>query len=386
MFKVKAILLGVLLAQSAMAGTDFGNGGGVYIRENQVKTLAEAGTILDQSSHVVIGEYPRLYIIPAETRDTLRLMIRSLPIPEFMGDKLYEKVMGRRDQFMKSTKIDEGEYARIVADYANVLKHANAPLDEGSFQLAAVSKGGKTYILPNFEKLSQRQKALILVHEYFMREFESKVSHAKLLPMVLEMDSQLFQLLEDRNKGKPHSVSGLLAAMFELHGRKFEPYESYMEVQYVAAALLSQITEQRDLRLSDLTVNIRYPRSLSDFDVEPSLVQEIPGIDSLTVKAFEGAKGQVMGDSSDMTREIFTELCEKRAENSGHLVNASDSSGVENDFFIHVSKITGDIFAYNCRNRSYHPGIIVDDAFRVNFDKLSPILYSDSGLARLGRN
>jgi hypothetical protein len=212
-FKTIVALLSVVMSATAFAnstgprknaeGGVHGGGGGLLRQNGQLKTLAEAGIILERLDTVVPKEYPEYYEISEGTQKELREICMKLA-PYFVekanlwpdknsgADVLFSSAMGGRDTFIRVKSADPKLLASIKADYVKVIKSAGIDLPIDNFELAAFTRV-KTYILPNFDELNDRQKALILIHELFMRLADE--DYGTYLAKVLVFDSAIYKAL-----------------------------------------------------------------------------------------------------------------------------------------------------------------------------------------------
>lgn len=203
-FKEKSIAkllvsLTIFAGTAAMgeAGGSHGGGGGAYMLPNgKVVTLPEFGVLIqDNTPSVVTGKtYPRLpkyYSISLAVYEEyerisarVQKIIPSFKIPgEFSPDK--KKLVSKLD-------VDPNVYEQIKKEYRSVLEAFGYELIDDKFFLPAYSENGVTYILPDFEKLDNVQKAKYLIHEAQMRT--SDLERIPTLERALKIDTLIQQL------------------------------------------------------------------------------------------------------------------------------------------------------------------------------------------------
>jgi hypothetical protein len=180
-------------------------GGGANIRSKQGKplTMAEAGYVFDQAAKLVSIERDSYYPISDDTKTKLMEVLKALlfDYPERIFDEIIAN--GDRSVFIDRTKgkIDQNRYQTIKSTYRKVIAASGKRLDESAFMLAAYSDADKTYILPEYEDLTDEpqqpakyRKALNLFHEFWMRKTQDVEPVAR-LHNVLQFDSAVHRLL-----------------------------------------------------------------------------------------------------------------------------------------------------------------------------------------------
>ena len=185
-----------LSQRMARGGADPG-GGGMVRAGNQVKTMAEAGLVLERSKKLVESEFEDYYEISSELKTSLKEIIERIPLLESrFREDLYANILERRDTFIKLKKVDASLYKQIRSDYAAIIHKHGQKLDSSSFVLPAFSMGAKTYIIDDVfdHELSTQQRAFILIHEYNMRT-KSHLAVPERLELSLQMDAQIFKLV-----------------------------------------------------------------------------------------------------------------------------------------------------------------------------------------------
>lgn len=371
----------------ALGGADPG-GGGAYKMNGELKTLAEAGAILEKASQLGSKVYPKYYVLKTDAIEALRDIISKLPFYDSSNGifaKFADEVIGKRDTFIDQNDVSKSEYDKIKSDYRKVIKSTGKKLDEAAFVLVAYGKSdvNKTYILPAFEELSSFQQALILIHEYFMRQ-SSTYPPAVRLGLVLNLDVIILDIL--KNGTTDDSKLRFLTAMEKLNAIQKE------EVGYYRLALLEKklgrpifaselvLEPRRELVLDPIT----YPES-SNKKIDPSLVQkfesQMPGVAQYfenwelivtskfyitldkTAVDLQNAKREAMykkarpGNQEDLDEKI-KELMRAESEYLAHFeqkvksicqIYNPKSSGVSYDFLISSILVEGHIMEINCK-------------------------------------
>lgn len=200
-----SILLGAANASAQKEGTNSGGGGGFICAPNETcKTLAEAGLKIKVSSSES-GPIKMVYTIPLEVVNEVKTIFSQVAFPKWIKDKLLEKVTGEYGTYQLVEEVDSSKFSKIKVQYEKVVRDQASSVGMKYFELAAWSdtcvnpqypdrgnENAKTYLLPRFEKLSLRQKALNLIHEANYR-----ARCADKLDMVLAFDAKLEELLSN---------------------------------------------------------------------------------------------------------------------------------------------------------------------------------------------
>lgn len=180
-----------------------GGGGGFICPPNEsCKTLAEAGLKIKVSS-TDSGQINPTYTIPLEVVNEVKAIFSQVAFPKRIKEALLNKVVGEYGTYQIVEETDADKFSKIKAQYEKVVQNQASSIGMKDFKLVAWSdtcvnqkypdkgnENAKTYLLPAFEKLSLRQKALNLIHEANYRaRCEDK------LDMVLAFDAKLEELL-----------------------------------------------------------------------------------------------------------------------------------------------------------------------------------------------
>ena len=256
-----------------------GGGGGVINDDGKLKTLAEAGIIIKRLQTVIPKDYPDYCEITEATQKALDdVLVKLAPYfkekvslwPEQQsGVEIFrQEVLGSRDTFICVKSIDPKIFEGIKHDYAKVVKDAGFSFPSQNFELAAFALQGspKTYILPNFDKLNDQQKALILIHEMFMRS--TSEAYSTRLQKVLALDSAIYKALTETPNNQ--STLEFLITANELMNITKNPKNFMLQI--------IQNTLSRPLLLSELMLRpdlIAVPNAEgADLKFDPSLIKK----------------------------------------------------------------------------------------------------------------
>jgi hypothetical protein len=287
-----AILITVATSENSFAGAgQDGNGGGVIKDGAHLKTMAEAGILLQRASNLASNlKYPDYFDLSEDTKNEVVKLVSLLPISPKGKENLVKQVIGNRTTFITSDEIDQTEYKKIVADYAATLKAYNHQLDESVFSLAAVTLDGQgpfqghTLLLSSFSKLNPRQQASILIHERNFRyaDEEALKDKRKLLGFILELDSQIYQLMKAKENGIVLDPMRTIAVLQDLN----------IAIEYNVAYNAIKILQNRSpnpILVEDFIIFDSVTTSTS-MPVDPSLVKRLNKYDSRALQIFEKAE------------------------------------------------------------------------------------------------
>lgn len=179
MFTKSLALLTCLTSFASFAvydGAESGGGGGGICNPQRCMTLAQAGLRVD--ANAADG-----YVIPSEVAAEVSRMVLSLPF-DFPKEDLITRALAAPTVFTVVAEAQSRNYRRFKDEYLTILRQQGASTE--GFELMAVStlqnprreQQAKTYLLPGFERLDVRGKALILLHEGLIRERHFTVAQA----------------------------------------------------------------------------------------------------------------------------------------------------------------------------------------------------------------
>lgn len=342
-------------------GGETGGGGGLIVKNGKVETLPEAGIILERASDLSPASADEIYSISSSAKSELRKVIALFPFDDQTQQEFVSKILRSRGTFLSRSNVDSKEYQEIASDYAATLKAYGYNLDRSAFDLAAVSKSGKTYILPNFDRLNPQQQAMILIHEFFMRESAQdsaawdspRLSPEQLLPRVLEFDGQLYKLLQSSSTNSDFDFSRLMLVMREL---------GVLNDQTVSMVLAPEALLHRQVKFGTITLNdlVLDPNALTrvfgtsnSADINPSVLKHTSGQDEkfqqLFANAYVGYYVLVTKLISEQAKAEMTSLggiCEAYRKDESR-------EKVDGDRVIYVSPVTKTVFALNCQEQDY---------------------------------
>lgn len=165
------------------AGNEGGGGGGICIAK-RCMTLAQAGLRIDEKK---TSEFE----LEQSVVEEIAKIVKSIPF--YIGTDLQSSTIGRKDTFIVVSENQTKDFAKFKKEYLGILK--DSKMDSQQFELLAISKDNKTYLLPGFELLDTRGKALLLIHESLIRD-----SHASVI-QALTWDGYLVDFLAASENG-----------------------------------------------------------------------------------------------------------------------------------------------------------------------------------------
>lgn len=180
---MKKLILTALtvLTFNAKAGNDVGGGGVLCLAQDKCITLAEAGLRIKQEAITAAG--PQKPVVSQEVMDEINV-IKSL-MPKFPGklqNSFWDFMNVSPHSFVRVESFDPVKFKKVKAEYAKILAENSFPID--SVEIAAVSEPKMTYLLPEYDKLNTRSKALFIIHECVVRASGS-------FAVALEMDGYI---------------------------------------------------------------------------------------------------------------------------------------------------------------------------------------------------
>jgi|GEM_PF-5228046 len=204
--KILLLIFSILLSLMATAGTEGGGGGGGICTLGKCLTLAEAGLRIDTTA-------TSQFEIELDVIDEVKWILKKVPYSEII--ELSPKVViGNINTFVRVRSHEEVSLEQFKKEYLALLEKENFPSQ--GFKLLAVSKQGisrsirpsvypgdrfdinrgTTYILPDYELLNKRAKALLLIHEALIRYYSLPVK------LVLEFDGIVLDYLNALETGR----------------------------------------------------------------------------------------------------------------------------------------------------------------------------------------
>jgi hypothetical protein len=326
-------------------------------------TLPEAGIILSRASNLIPGladsdQVQSPYFISKETRDKVKEILKALPEGDSLQGQLFNEVMAQRSTFIPADQIDPAEFDKIAQDYSNALKAYGYDLNLPSFTLAAISKDGKTYILPNFKNLSPEQQAMILIHERFMRvllqprDGKPAVSMDVLLPRVLELDGLIYKQFHATSKNQQVDPVRFAAVLHDLEYYTQDKLDK-IAVREVFTGLKK--SAHRPIFMSDFvldpscfdTSNFCYYRQ----DVNPAVLKGLSSYDARAYQTFSKARVDVALETNYYAKygELGDPLTLQNAEGACRALGARKKvdRGLPNDFMMDVDS-HGNIIGFIC--------------------------------------
>lgn len=183
-----------------------------------------------------------------------------------------------------SAEIDlQSQLRRVAASYGRKLP--------GDFVLAAFSKDAKTFVLTEVVKsLSERQQAINLIHEYFMRTVD-KPNREK-LNGIWKVEAALIDLLADETP-LPTKLFVCYQAMESLTGKDFYSREVKWTIKRdLHYKLLVELLQklERPILLSELILEVPQNSKKTALEISPSLTQKFNSAVPLFAEKTEGMK------------------------------------------------------------------------------------------------
>lgn len=292
-----------MTTMAAQGGAGPGGGGFIRGKDGVLKSVPELGLIINRAVEEVFKEkkYPEIYEIPQNVRDELAKILQIIP------QLSISKIIDSRGTFLKGS-INPSEYEKIKADYVVVAASYGHKLT-GDFELAAFSKDYKTYVLTEVAKsLNDRQQAINLIHEYFMRTV-NKPNREK-LNGIWQIEAALISLLADET---PSQVKLLACyqAMESLTGKDFNSSGIKLSIKRqrhreMLAELLQKLG--RPVLLSELILEVPDQSEGLFIKINPSLTQKFNSLVPLFAQKTEGATINIVSLDSDLKNSISIHL------------------------------------------------------------------------------
>lgn len=298
------VITAPLIAMTSLgANGGAGPGGGGFIRgsDGSLKSVPELGLIINRALEEVFKEkkYPEIYEIPREVRVELAKILKLIPNLSF------SQIIDSRGTFLKGS-INPTEYEKIKADYVAVAASYGHKLP-GDFELAAFSKDSKTYVLTEVVKsLSDRQQAINLIHEYFMRTVD-KPNREK-LNGIWQVEAALIDLLADETP-LPIKLLVCYQAMESLTGKDFYSKEiKSMIKRDLHVKMLVELLQklERPILLSELILEVPQSSETTVLGINPSLTQKFNSVVPLFAEKTEDATLAIYALDANLKQTIRT--------------------------------------------------------------------------------
>ncbi len=198
--------------RQSLDGTSNGGGGAAYRLPNgQLVTLPEFGILIQDKleptfAGKVYERYPTFCELAPEVKqeiESILLKVRKV-VPSFSFHRFesQEAIPDKRELVCKFD-VNSVDYERIKQEYRQVLQVFGYRWDADKFVLPAISKNGVTYLLPDFNKLNDTQKAKYMIHEAEMRVGHLRTTPAPTRLQVLERALKIDTLIEQLAFPKP---------------------------------------------------------------------------------------------------------------------------------------------------------------------------------------
>jgi hypothetical protein len=329
---------------------------------SQSLSISEAANILKQTSNILPDSSRSddgVYTISEETKGAVRKMVDLFPFEDELKKALASDIIGQRGTFLKAEKADSVDYKKVAQDYSKLLKSKGYDPSVSAFTMVAISRNQKTYLLSGFDELNHQKQALALMHESFMRESASdstawgspQIPKNQLLPMVLELDQQVVELIQASEKHEHFNATKLVSRLKDL---------GLANEQMVADVMVPEA-------LISLQAAAARPIMLSDFVSDPGKISlpfanRFAFVDSTALKGvseYDKRAQQIFAGASVTYRNVSLtelELGSRRSEISNALsnvckkyqANKSKEPSVADDRVIYVEPQSRLIFALNC--------------------------------------
>jgi hypothetical protein len=345
------------MAKEKKGGMD-GGGGGVYkISEGEYKTLPEFGILIGDESNPVLGKrYYNYYKISEKTKEELSKIISKLQyvLPGNLLN-MYE-VLGDRDTYIVRNNVDEAQYSKIKTEYRSTLNSYGYELDDDKFVLPAYSLGTqkewkkqtKTYILPDFDLLSEKQQALILIHEYNIRQGTKRFeSREDALVKALSVDVQVNKIINEKDLLNYNPLVAI---------KRFKEAGLISDDGGTKIMLLQL---QRKLKRPILWTELISNYNAQETEVDPSLVQELQDSAKLNVNYAELFDGVTFKSSSRFYVYQNHTNASKNAlkilpDGLDEVTEVCAKFGKEElPSFVYITENSKEIFAFRCYKKGF---------------------------------
>lgn len=293
---ILTIFIVFAISANSFAGQD-GNGGGVIKDGEQLKTMAEAGILLQRASNFASNlNYHDYFSLPEDTISEVVKLVSLLPLSPEKKSDLVSEIIGGRTTFVAGDEINQIEYKKIVSDYAKTLKIYNYQLDESLFTLAAITIEtknnivGNTILFPSFSKLKALQQAFILIHERNFRyaDKDSLKNKKQLLGTILELDTEIFKLWKANEQGISLDPMRTIAVLQDLR------IATEDDVAYNAIKNLQMKTNNPILVEDFIIFEFVSPISIA---TDPSLIKRLNKYDPRVLQIFENTELRLQSSS-----------------------------------------------------------------------------------------
>jgi len=178
-------------------GTNSGGGGGGVCSTSKCQTLAQAGFRVP-----VETPHTSHYELETQVIEEVGNIMEAMPLNLKDENRGYirEGIIGGKDQFLWSSDPNSKEFKVYREEYINLLQNQGKQVDVRSFELLAAtivdpSERSKTYLFSGYLKLTTRGKALLLIHEY-------NIKNGNNLEDTLMFDGYLQDYLQKRDNNQ----------------------------------------------------------------------------------------------------------------------------------------------------------------------------------------
>lgn len=268
---IAGALLLTMLSLKAFSGNEGSGGGGGICTPKSCMTLAQAGLRIDDKETAYFHLEQALV-------DEVDSVINSLEV-DFDKKAFIAEVIGDNSTFAVVAGTEVKRFNKFKKEYLSIVK--DSEINASQFQLLAVSQSGRTFLLPGFQKLDTRGKALLLIHERLIR-FGVPVLTA------LKFDGLLLDYLEF-SETKSYDIWPLISAMYEVKILRGSTGTTGTEMseEYIKSALkrtgpyaFNQFCEKLEIHSYAERVEGCYitpQKALSLRSLHPSFVQKLSG-------------------------------------------------------------------------------------------------------------
>lgn len=209
--KFKSLALLAVLSMSSVygAGGESGGGGGGICTPKKCMTLAQAGLRIDETRTAY-------FELDQEVIDEAKKIINSINVLGFNKGSFLSGIVGSKETYKIVNENEVKKFAKFKKEYLALMKENSA--DAQGFELLAVSQGySRTYLLPGFDRLDVRGKALLLIHEVLVKRLNiNGKGSLKTIKDVLQFDGVLIDYLKSIEEGASFDEWKLIEVMYNV--------------------------------------------------------------------------------------------------------------------------------------------------------------------------
>lgn len=320
-FSSLALLACLAVSPVFAGGESGGGGGGICYNNGKCVTLAQAGLRIDETQ-------TSYFELEQAIVDDIKYIVNSIKV-DFNKNALISDAIGIKETFSVVSPRETKRFDKFKKDYLSILSQQT--MDTSGFDLLAVSTTqswpAKTYLLPGYEKLDVRGKALLLIHEANIRRLRigSKTSQ-KSLKDVLKFDGVLLDALKANEEGQSFDQWKMVEALesISLINNGYDDYIADQADAYIKTLLMEKgampmssfcssmvsLDEYPQMWEAGLTCHLSQEKVLALRSVHPRSVQVLSGKSFDYVSAVPSTlEGQPMEKWGKPVVQEMTKIC-----------------------------------------------------------------------------